>query len=64
MRLRNGRDQVVAVKTLKVESMSPEKFLEEAAVMKSLRHQNVVLLLAVCNDPKDMFLVTEFMDKG
>ena len=64
MRLKNGSERIVAVKTLKPASMSAEKFLEEAAVMKSLRNQNVVLLLAICNDPNDMFIVTEFMDKG
>merc|ERR1719315_736053 len=64
MKLGNGEEQVVAVKTLKPQSMSAEKFLQEAAVMKNLRHQNIVLLLAICKDPDDMFLVTEFMDKG
>ena len=44
--------------------MSKEKFLAEADVMKSLRHPNVVLLLAICDDDSDMFIVTEFMDKG
>ena len=64
MRLRKGGDRVVAVKTLKPGTMSKAKFLEEAEVMKSLRHSNIVLLLAICNDHSDMFIVTEFMDKG
>jgi len=64
MRLQKGGERVVAVKTLKQATMSKEKFLAEADVMKSLRHPNVVLLLAICDDDSDMFIVTEFMDKG
>ena len=64
MRLQKGGERVVAVKTLKQATMSKEKFLAEADVMKSLRHPNVVLLLAICDDDRDMFIVTEFMDKG
>ena len=36
----------VAVKTLKPGTMSPQAFLTEAAIMKKLRHQN---LIQVCN---------------
>ena len=37
----NGTTQV-AVKTLKTGTMSPQAFLAEAAIMKKLRHQNLI----------------------
>ena len=37
----------VAVKTLKPGSMSPSAFLEEAKIMKQLRHEKLVNLYAV-----------------
>ena len=40
--------QDVAVKTMKTGTMSAEKFLEEAEVMKTLRHPRLVTLYAVC----------------
>ena len=38
----------MAVKTMKTGAMSVEKFLEEAEVMKTLRHPRLVTLYAVC----------------
>ncbi|XP_070557162.1 tyrosine-protein kinase yes-like [Ptychodera flava] len=54
----------VAVKTLKPGSMSPEAFLQEANVMKRLRHDNLVNLLAVCSDAEPIYIVTELMVNG
>ncbi|XP_077991791.1 tyrosine-protein kinase Yes-like [Glandiceps talaboti] len=54
----------VAVKTLKQGSMSPEAFLQEANIMKSLRHDNLVNLLAVCSDSEPIYIVTELMVNG
>ncbi|NP_001161548.1 FYN/Yes-like tyrosine-protein kinase [Saccoglossus kowalevskii] len=54
----------VAVKTLKPGAMSPEAFLGEANVMKKLRHDNLVSLLAVCSDMEPIYIVTEMMAKG
>ena len=42
----NGTTEV-AVKTLKPGTMSPEAFLEEAKIMKMLRHEKLVSLYAV-----------------
>ena len=41
-------DKTVAVKTLKEDAMALPDFLAEAAIMKDLRHPNLVKLLGVC----------------
>lgn len=64
MKLENGFNKPVAIKTLKSENMSKEKFLAEAIVMKSLKHHNIVHILAISEDVDNMFIITEFMDKG
>ena len=38
-------NKVVAVKTLKEEHMALKDFLEEAAIMKEMKHPNLVQLL-------------------
>ncbi|KAE8623959.1 hypothetical protein XENTR_v10005787 [Xenopus tropicalis] len=53
----------VAVKTLKPSTMSPEAFLEEAQIMKKLRHDKLVQLYAVVSE-EPIYIVTEFMTKG
>lgn len=59
----NKRTQV-AVKTLKTGTMEVEKFLEEAAIMKKLRHPKLVTLFAVCTRQEPIYIVTELMQKG
>jgi len=54
----------VAVKTLKTGTMSPGSFLEEAGVMKNLRHKHLVQLYAVCSDREPIYIVTELMPNG
>ncbi|XP_027630311.1 tyrosine-protein kinase Fgr isoform X2 [Tupaia chinensis] len=58
----NGSTKV-AVKTLKPGTMSPEAFLEEAQVMKQLRHDKLVQLYAVVSE-EPIYIVTEFMCHG
>uniref|UniRef100_A0AAR2JJP3 Tyrosine-protein kinase n=1 Tax=Pygocentrus nattereri TaxID=42514 RepID=A0AAR2JJP3_PYGNA len=58
----NGTTKV-AVKTLKPGTMSPESFLEEAQIMKKLRHDKLVQLYAVVSE-EPIYIVTEFMSKG
>uniref|UniRef100_A0A8C4R367 Tyrosine-protein kinase n=2 Tax=Eptatretus burgeri TaxID=7764 RepID=A0A8C4R367_EPTBU len=53
----------VAVKTMKPGSMSPEAFLEEANLMKSLQHDRLVRLYAVVSS-EPIYIITEFMEKG
>uniref|UniRef100_A0A8B9LWR3 Tyrosine-protein kinase n=1 Tax=Astyanax mexicanus TaxID=7994 RepID=A0A8B9LWR3_ASTMX len=53
----------VAVKTLKPGTMSPEAFLQEAQIMKKLRHDKLVQLYAVVSQ-EPIYIVTEFMSKG
>lgn len=55
----------VAVKTLKEDMMHlEEEFLEEAELMKSMRHPNLVQLLGVCTREAPIYIITEFMTKG
>ena len=58
----NGTTKV-AVKTLKTGTMSPESFLEEAQIMKKLRHDKLVQLYAVVSE-EPIYIVTEYMGQG
>ncbi len=44
--------------------MALEDFLEEARLMKNLRHPNLVQLLGVCTREPPFYILTEFMSKG
>ena len=54
----------MAIKTLKVGTMDPPKFLEEAEIMKKLHHPKIVALYAVCSREEPIFIVTELMSHG
>ncbi|MGH0152340.1 UNVERIFIED_CONTAM: hypothetical protein FKN15_022205 [Acipenser sinensis] len=58
----NGTTKV-AIKTLKPGTMSPEAFLQEAQIMKKLRHDKMVPLYAVVSE-EPIYIVTEYMAKG
>ena len=54
----------VAVKTLKEDTMALKDFLEEAAIMKEMKHPNLVQLLGVCTREPPFYIITEFMQNG
>ncbi|KAI1289133.1 Tyrosine-protein kinase Abl [Halotydeus destructor] len=54
----------VAVKTLKEDTMALKDFLEEAAIMKEMKHPNLVQLLGVCTREPPFYIITEFMAHG
>ncbi|XP_055885177.1 tyrosine-protein kinase SRK2-like [Biomphalaria glabrata] len=54
----------VAIKTLKQGSMSVAHFLQEAQIMKMLRHDRLVRLYAVCTKEEPIYIVTELMSNG
>ena len=56
----NGTTEV-AVKTLKP---GAHEFLEEAALMKKLRHPKLIQLYAVCTQEEPIYIITEFMKHG
>ncbi|KAK3930681.1 Tyrosine-protein kinase CSK [Frankliniella fusca] len=58
------RGEKVAVKVLKDTSEAAQKFLAEASLMTSLRHENLVQLLGLVMNKQHIYLVTEFMSKG
>lgn len=47
------------MKTLKEGAMDPTAFLQEANIMKKLRHPKLVALLAVCSEGVGWVLVKE-----
>uniref|UniRef100_A0A4W3J9Z6 Tyrosine-protein kinase n=1 Tax=Callorhinchus milii TaxID=7868 RepID=A0A4W3J9Z6_CALMI len=53
----------VAIKCLKTGSMSPEAFLAEANLMKTLQHDKLVRLYAVVTE-EPIFIITEYMSNG
>ncbi|XP_044731798.1 tyrosine-protein kinase Abl isoform X2 [Chrysoperla carnea] len=57
-------NMTVAVKTLKEDTMALKDFLEEAAIMKEMKHHNLVQLLGVCTREPPFYIITEFMSKG
>ncbi len=59
----NGTTQV-AVKTLKPGTMSVAEFLQEAALMKKLRHPKLIQLYAVCTKEEPIYIITELMKNG
>uniref|UniRef100_A0A671KZX6 Tyrosine-protein kinase n=1 Tax=Sinocyclocheilus anshuiensis TaxID=1608454 RepID=A0A671KZX6_9TELE len=58
----NGTTKV-AINTLMPGTMSPEAFLQEAQIMKKLRHDKLVPLYAVVSE-EPIYIVTEYMGKG
>lgn len=44
--------------------MEPEKFLEEATIMKKLQHPKLIRLYAVCTQEEPIYIVTELMPNG
>lgn len=58
----------VAVKKLLIqEFFDPEAesdFLKEMKILSSLRHPNLLLFMGACSKPKNLMMVTEFLEKG
>lgn len=44
--------------------MGIEEFMQEAQVMKKLKHPNLVTLIGVCSTDMPMLIVTEFIPHG
>ncbi|KAL7133543.1 hypothetical protein ABFS83_12G147800 [Erythranthe nasuta] len=61
----NGSD--VAVKILMEQDFHAERckeFLREVAIMKRLRHPNIVLLMGAVTQPPNLSIVTEYLSRG
>ncbi|CAF0867395.1 unnamed protein product [Didymodactylos carnosus] len=56
-------NKIVAVKTLK-ETMNVTDFIDEACVMKEMKHPNLVQLLGVVTLEPPYYIITEFMPYG
>ena len=57
-------NKIVAVKTLKEETMCLEDFLAEATIMKEMKHSNLVQLLGICTREPSYYIITEYMPNG
>ena len=44
--------------------MKLSDFLDEAAIMKEMKHPNLVQLLGVCTREPPFYIITEFMSRG
>ena len=49
---------------LQEDTMKLSDFLEEAAIMKEMKHPNLVQLLGVCTREPPFYIITEFMSRG
>uniref|UniRef100_A0A672FHB6 Tyrosine-protein kinase n=1 Tax=Salarias fasciatus TaxID=181472 RepID=A0A672FHB6_SALFA len=58
-----NNDRKVAIKKLKIGTMSVEAFLAEANMMKNLQHPRLVRLFAVVTQ-EPILIVTEYMENG
>ncbi|XP_059667494.1 serine/threonine-protein kinase CTR1 isoform X2 [Cornus florida] len=61
----NGSD--VAVKILMEQEFHADRvkeFLREVAIMKGLRHQNIVLFMGAVTQPPNLSIVTEYLPRG
>ena len=54
----------VAVKMLKPGTISATEFLEEATLMKKLKHPNVIQLYGECSQGESIYIVMELMKHG
>ncbi|KAL0344752.1 UNVERIFIED_CONTAM: Serine/threonine-protein kinase CTR1 [Sesamum radiatum] len=64
---RNDAFQDVAVKILMEQDFHAEQFkefLREVAIMKRLRHPNIVLLMGAVMEPPKLSIVTEYLSRG
>ena len=53
-----------SVNFFKDDTMALKDFLEEARIMKEMKHRNLVQLLGVCTREPPFYIVTEFMSRG
>lgn len=54
----------MAVKIQHPDTVKMAAFLDEAQILKTLDHPNILKLLAVCSEKEPVFLVTEYMAQG
>ncbi|KAL8574212.1 hypothetical protein ACOMHN_066395 [Nucella lapillus] len=54
----------VAVKMQKIDCVSTEAFLDEAQILKTLQHPNIISLVGVCCQNEPVYLLMEYMANG
>lgn len=58
------RNMEIAAKTLKKGTMTAKDFLQEAAIMKKMKHTNVVQLYGVCSLSEPFYIIQEYVSNG
>ena len=48
----------------KVDCVSTAAFLDEAQILKTLQHPNIITLVGVCSQHQPVYLLTEYMVNG
>ncbi|XP_024526089.1 serine/threonine-protein kinase STY8 isoform X2 [Selaginella moellendorffii] len=58
--------QDVAIKVIKPETWTEhlQEFVHEIAIMRKVRHKNIVQFIGACTTPPDLCIVTEYMSGG
>ena len=54
----------VAIKEVKQRCMSIGECMQEAKIMKTLQHPNLIVLYGVCSKQEPFYYITEFMEHG
>lgn len=54
----------MAVKIQRPDTVKMAAFLDEAQILKTLDHPNILKLLAVCSEKEPVYLVTEYLTNG
>ena len=52
------------VACLLIQLLEMQEFRAEVAIMKRLKHPNVVLLMGACTSPPNLSIVTQFVPRG
>ncbi|XP_026481737.1 tyrosine-protein kinase SRK3-like [Ctenocephalides felis] len=59
-----GRTEVAIKKLDKADMKSINDFEQEASIMKTMRHKNILSLLGICQTKEELYIITEYMKNG
>ncbi|XP_026481739.1 tyrosine-protein kinase-like, partial [Ctenocephalides felis] len=59
-----GRTEVAIKKLDKADMKSINDFEQEASIMKTMKHKNILSLLGICQTKEELYIITEYMKNG